>query len=195
MNIRVNDGHERKRHRIHQFLRWNTQPRPTKPPQACSNQQKDHSTPVSADPQHTQTSPVFHPPFHRLNTHLPHVFFDFNTCIFGPHISLSIVTPKTAYYLINIVMKTQTLPFASSIAVLLNDMCPLVNISYFLLAFPLRLVSPRRNDLPFPCWFPFRHVFQDAIRLLHCTDAQTSHVITSRQEGHYTYIRRHLLFY
>ena len=143
------------------------------------------------------TFPVFYPPSCLPNAHLPHShpFFDFNTCVIGPHISLYIVMSKAVYSLIAIVMKTQTLPSASSIAGLLNGMCPLGHISYFLLAFPLRLVSPWRNDLPFPCWFPFRHVFQDAIHLLHRTDAQTSHVITSRQEGHYTYIRRHLLFY
>ena len=43
--------------------------------------------------------------------------------------------PKTFYYLINIVVKAQTLPFASSIADLLNGMCPLGNISDFLFVF------------------------------------------------------------
>ena len=89
------------------------------------------------------TFPAFHPPFRQLNSHLPHPhsFFDSNTCIIWPHISLSVITPKTVYYLINIVVKTQTSPPASSIADLLNGMCPLGNISYFLLVFPLWLVS------------------------------------------------------
>ena len=38
---------------IHWFPSVHTQPRPTRLPQAYSNQQKDHSAPVSADPQHT----------------------------------------------------------------------------------------------------------------------------------------------
>ena len=90
------------------------------------------------------TYPVFHPPSRLLNTHLPHPhsLFDPNTCIIWPHISLSVITPKTVYYLINIVVKTQTSPPASSITDLLNGMCPLGNISYFLLVFLLRLVSP-----------------------------------------------------
>ena len=111
------------------------------------------------------TYPVFHPPCCLTNTHLPHShpFFDFNTCVIGDHISLYIVMSKAVYSLIAIVMKTQTLPFASFRADLLNGMCPLGNISYFLLAFLLRFVSPRCIDLSFPYRFPFRHVFQDAI--------------------------------
>ena len=56
---------------------------------------------------------------------------------YWPHISLYIVMSKAVYSLINIVMKTQTLPFTSSIADLLNGMCPLGNISYCLLIFLL----------------------------------------------------------
>ena len=90
------------------------------------------------------TYPVFHPPCCLTNTHLshPNSLFESNTSVIGPYISLSITMPKTFYYLINIVVKAQTLPFTSSIADLLNGMCPLGNISYFLLAFPPRLVSP-----------------------------------------------------
>ena len=82
------------------------------------------------------TFPVFHPLFGLPNVHLPHShpFFRPGTCVIGPHISLYIVMSKTVHSLINIVMKTQTLPFASSIADLLNGMCPLGNISYFPLA-------------------------------------------------------------
>ena len=81
------------------------------------------------------TFPAFHPPFRQLNSHLPHPhsFFDSNTCIIWPHISLSVITLKTVYYLINIVMKAQILPFASSITDLPSGMCPLGNISYFML--------------------------------------------------------------
>ena len=90
------------------------------------------------------TLPVFHRPFCLLDSHLPHPnsFFKSNTCVIGPYTSLSITMPKTFYYLRNIIVKTQSLPFASSITDLLNGMCPLGNISYFLLVLLLRLLSP-----------------------------------------------------
>ena len=61
------------------------------------------------------TFPVFHPPFCLLNAHWhhPHSFVDSDTCIIGPHISLSITMPRTVYYLMYIVLKTQTLLSAS----------------------------------------------------------------------------------
>ena len=43
----------------------------------------------------------------------PHSFLDSNTCIIVPHISLSMAMPRTVYYLTDIVVKTQTLLFAS----------------------------------------------------------------------------------
>ena len=111
------------------------------------------------------TFPIFHPPFFLLNTHLhhPRSSFNSNTCVIGPHTSLLTTIPKTAYHLINIVVMTQTLLFASSIADLLNNMCPLGNNSYIRLTFLLRLVSPWCIHLPFPWQFLFRHVSQDAI--------------------------------
>ena len=110
------------------------------------------------------TFPAFHPPFRRLNTHLPypHSFFDSNTCIIWPHISLSVITPKTVYYLINIVVKTQTSPRASSITDLLNGMC--------LWATSLTSCLRSSHDLyhfnvslPLPCRSLLRHVSQDAM--------------------------------
>ena len=100
------------------------------------------SVPVFRPP--ALTYPIFHPPCYLTNAHLPHShpFFDFNTCVIGPHISLYIIMSKVVHSLIAIVMKTQTSPPASSIADLLNGMSPLGNISYFLLVFLLRLVSP-----------------------------------------------------
>ena len=64
---------------------------------------------------------VYHPCFKFLSTFLstehllasPHSFLDSNTCIIGPHISLSITMPRTVYYLMDIVVKTQTLLSAS----------------------------------------------------------------------------------
>ena len=43
----------------------------------------------------------------------PHSFLGSNTCVVGPHISLPITMPRTVYYLMNIVVKTQTLLSAS----------------------------------------------------------------------------------
>ena len=57
------------------------------------------------------TLPVFPPTFCLLNAHLPHPIP--STCIVGPHISLSITMPRTVYYLMDIVVKTQTLLSAS----------------------------------------------------------------------------------
>ena len=90
------------------------------------------------------TFPVFHLPFCLLDSHLPHPlpFFGSNTCVIEHYMSLSVTMAKTVYYLINIIVKTQTSPPASSITDLLNGMCPLGNISYFLLIFLLRRVSP-----------------------------------------------------
>ena len=113
---------------------------------------------------------------------------------YWPHISLYIVMSKAVYSLINIVMKTQTLPFTSYIADLLNGICPPGNIPYFPLAcynlYHLD-VSISRSSVGFPLRMSSRTLYI----LPHRTDAQTSHVITSRQEGHYTWKRGHLLFY
>ena len=92
---------------------------------------------VAQRPLFVLTYPVFHPSFCLPNIHLPHSnsFFESNTCVIEPYISLSTTMPDTFYHLINTVVKAQTLPFASSIADLLNDMCPLGNISDFLFVF------------------------------------------------------------
>ena len=86
----------------------------------------------------------FHPPFCLPKAHLaslPPLLRLQHLRYWALHIPLHHM-PKTFYYLINIVVKAQTLPFTSCMADLLNGMCPLGNISYFLLVFLLRLVSP-----------------------------------------------------
>ena len=139
------------------------------------------------------TFPVLHPPFCLPNAYLPpsHPFFDSNTCVIGPHISLSIIMSK-AVHSHNHHHENSDFPFRVFHSRFPERYVPsgqhllLPNYDLYHLD-----VSTCHSSVGFPLGVSSRTLYT----LPHRTDTRTSHVTTSLQEGHCTQIRGHLIFY